>query len=1551
MKKPTYALLALFAFTFLPLHAASLDDLTYSSDDTSVTITDCDESASGALVIPDTIDGLVVTSVNSEAFAECTSLTSITIPDSVTSIGTRAFQNCTSLSSITIPDSVTSIGDYAFYLCTSLTSITMPDSVTSIGGNPFSTCNSLTAIEVGADNSNYSSEDGVLFNNDKTIIIGYPNGKTDPNYVIPDSVTSIGDAAFGGCTSLTSITIPDSVTSIGDFAFQNCRSLTSIIIPDSVTSIGRYAISNCTSLTSITIPDSVTSIEEYTFWVCTSLSSITIPDSVTSIGRGAFHVCTSLTSITIPDSVTSIEDYTFWDCTSLTSITIPDGVTSIGNYAFYKCTSLTSITIPDKVTSIGVNSFRGCTSLTSVTIGDGVTSIGNFAFYQCASLTSITIPDGVTRIGFQAFYDCTSLTSINFLPTTAPSLGANVFANLPDSARYNTLAGATGYTDPFGDVSFGATLVDSDGDGVFDNSDAFPDDSTEWADTDGDGVGDNADTDDDGDGVVDVNDAFPTDATETLDTDGDGVGDNSDAFPNDATETVDTDGDEVGDNSDAFLNDPNEWADTDSDGYGDNSDAFPNDPTEWADEDGNGIGDNADADSDYEFGGFLVESLSVGNYPRWVTAGDGDGSGKGIFVAADRNDDKVTSYVYEGGDWSQVDNLSVSNKPVQIISADFDGDNDLDVVTFDKLDFQVTSLLGDGSGNFSQSSTTGVGKKPQGGTIADLDGDEDLDLAVANYKGNSVSILFGDGAGGFSVSQTLSIGNLPMDVTAADIDNDSDMDLIMVDYKKVIYIIENNGGTFSEFDSISMSGNPGGPAAVGDFDDDGNIDFAVTDRSNDSVGVYFGNGNGTFSDPSDIDVGENPRDILAVDLDEDGVLDLAVANQDDNSLTTLLGDGTGVFPTSVTFSLEGGPVGISSYDYDGDGDMDLFAALPDVDEVAVLENVTGDKDDDGNFYSYNSGVVADGYIEGARVFLDQNGNEEWDEGEPYTFSGEEGQYVLVSPASDASIITEGGTDISTGTAFDAKLKGPRGSKVLSPLTSVVESMVRSGDVSDYETANKLLSESLGLGDEVIDFSNFDAIKRVNDASRSAEERSQASEVAQAAVQLGSVMNGYAVLGIESSSIARRLGAKLPKNPNLAAEFDLREKLLAAEFDLREKLSTSSEIEEIVDGSDDPQLKDRAEKLATSNDQIRRQSGTGGMAARQGELFSTLGIGPRAGREPRPGPFRVVKEQGQNVFNVSLKQAPTDDVMIDVSVDNLEFIVLSEDLLEFDATNWSQAQTVTISVEEDVEITDFSPGEIIFTINEDFTDDDSFLEMDPESFPFAIRPSGLQGDIRSERLLAENFGDPVAYGGKECKIYGSLETLGKYAQTDDVIGVYVGDELRGKISMEAFSEIGFFEGAIAVKADGEVATFKVFDASMGEILEVPDYSVSLESGAEIGSLTNPVSLTAGYSLADVIYDPRGPRGSTTRPKITSVTHVEGELRFKLKTQNNFNYRIESSEDMINWTEELMVVGNGSKIPIRVNAEGVGRKFIRARAEVAQGNDQGGGGGNDQGGGGL
>ncbi len=234
--------------------------------------------------------------------------------------------------------SVTSIGGWVFNDCSSLTSITIPESVTKIGSDAFYYCDSLTSINVDANNSNYTSIDGIVYDKDVKSIILVPFG-IKGEFIIPDGIVNI-DTVFASHDNITSIAIPGSVTEIPSFAFNACSSLTSIEIPSSVTSIGSYAFNNCFSLASIEIPSSVTEIGSDAFHNCSSLESIEIPSSVTSIGSYAFYYCISLASIEIPSSVTSIGSYAFCYCYSLKSIEIPFSVTSIGSEAFYKCEKL-----------------------------------------------------------------------------------------------------------------------------------------------------------------------------------------------------------------------------------------------------------------------------------------------------------------------------------------------------------------------------------------------------------------------------------------------------------------------------------------------------------------------------------------------------------------------------------------------------------------------------------------------------------------------------------------------------------------------------------------------------------------------------------------------------------------------------------------------------------------------------------------------------------------------------------------------------------------------------------------------------------------------------------------------------------------------------------------------------------------------------------------------------------------------------------------------------------------------------------------------------------
>ena len=241
------------------------------------------------------------TSIGDSAFVNNTLITSVTIPNSVLTIGNNAFQSCTNLASVTIGNSVTSIGISAFQACTILASaVTIPASVTSIGISAFQGCFGLTSINVDTSNTSYSSIDGVLFNKAGTTLVEFPPGKST-SYIIPNSVTIIGENAFIDVNGLTSVTIGNSVTTIGNNAFQSCNGLTTVTFTSNLTltTIGDQAFRTCPNLTSISIPTSVTSIGISAFQGCSKFTSIVIPALVNSIGGSAFQSCTLLTTVYI----------------------------------------------------------------------------------------------------------------------------------------------------------------------------------------------------------------------------------------------------------------------------------------------------------------------------------------------------------------------------------------------------------------------------------------------------------------------------------------------------------------------------------------------------------------------------------------------------------------------------------------------------------------------------------------------------------------------------------------------------------------------------------------------------------------------------------------------------------------------------------------------------------------------------------------------------------------------------------------------------------------------------------------------------------------------------------------------------------------------------------------------------------------------------------------------------------------------------------------------------------------------------------------------------
>ncbi len=466
-------------------------EVTYATDDDEAIIPYTQTS----ITIPSTITrGLTFNVVGAGywAFYGCENLTSIDL-GSITYIGEQAFRDCTSLSSINLPESLVNIGDYAFSGCSALTGeLVIPDGVVTLGNDAFTGCSELTSVVIGSGVTTIGASafqfcenlSSVTFGENVVSIGGTAFASTilAGDLVIPDKVVSIADWAFSGCDRLTSLTLGSSLATIGGSAFYACDGLTYVTslnttpptCGDAVfgsvetSAIPLYVPKGSKNAYSSTSPwsdfGSILELAEvgdkiyvdglyynvldnnclevtwggsrYTSGTPEYTGDITIPASVvyagvtytvTAIGDYAFYYCKSLSSITIPDSVTTIGYEAFVECNALERVDLGSGVTTIGNYAFADCFLLAEITIPDNVETIGRTAFGSCWALEKVTFGSGLKTIGDFAFQICTSLKEITIPDNVETIGECSFCYCDSLESAT-IGSGVKEIGASPFA-------------------------------------------------------------------------------------------------------------------------------------------------------------------------------------------------------------------------------------------------------------------------------------------------------------------------------------------------------------------------------------------------------------------------------------------------------------------------------------------------------------------------------------------------------------------------------------------------------------------------------------------------------------------------------------------------------------------------------------------------------------------------------------------------------------------------------------------------------------------------------------------------------------------------------------------------------------------------------------------------------------------------------------------------------------------------------------------------------------------------------------------------------------------
>ena len=421
-------------FEPIPSRSVSLSEYSFNVNGTTLTVT-----GSGALDskinleiqnqnITDIIIEEGITDIDNDTFVDCSTIQSISLPNTLISIGSNCFVNLQQLNEITLPSQLKSIGSKSFINLV-INSIEIPASVTEIGTQTFHDSQGF-AVAVNEGNTAFVLDQGVLYTSDKKTLITSTNPNLE-SLTIAEGVETISDYSFYQY-KIKQVTFPGTLKTIGYAAFQETQ-LTSLDLKQ-VENIDFYAFCSCSQIESITFSPKLTEIKNYTFKSNNVMETLTIPGNVTIIHEGAFSEYSKLTSLTLSEGVTRIGHYSFAnagalsqlslpesltfmataafsDCKQLINVTIPGKLSEINEYLFFGCTELTNINL-NNIKTIGANAFRGCKKLNNLNLSS-VETIGREAFTYCESIESLVLPSSLTSIGPLAFYGLKSLKSIS----------------------------------------------------------------------------------------------------------------------------------------------------------------------------------------------------------------------------------------------------------------------------------------------------------------------------------------------------------------------------------------------------------------------------------------------------------------------------------------------------------------------------------------------------------------------------------------------------------------------------------------------------------------------------------------------------------------------------------------------------------------------------------------------------------------------------------------------------------------------------------------------------------------------------------------------------------------------------------------------------------------------------------------------------------------------------------------------------------------------------------------------------------------------------------